>query len=253
MLSKIGGVAFVNGNPHEPGVTPEYILTAQQPVHRLVQIARFIVLLMGCRLYLITDPLRHIPVTAHIAEMPAAVGHPHAAPISRGYLPQIHNAFFRQIGKTADLRTQPLFLFDPRKFPGNRQQIPRNLLHIQETVEHSLCQMIDLMRIKFPQDFLQRLRFRNLVHIAEDHDIVRPAGLQAADQLVLLEFIPLVSRHAAHGRIIHRNIDDLVLKLPEHFPVLRKEHFLLFPGKGNRRLLQHEFIHIRRQDLHSQL
>ena len=51
---------------------------------------------MGCGLYFHADSFGHIPlsVTAHIAEMPAAVRHPDTLRVRRGYLPQIYNALF---------------------------------------------------------------------------------------------------------------------------------------------------------------
>ena len=113
--------------------------------------------------------------------------------------------------------------------------------------------MIYFRNVKMRQNLLQRPRIRNLIHITENDNIVRFASSHAADQLILLKLVPLMSRHAAHGRIVHRHIDDLIRKFPEHLPVLRKDHLLRLPGKSHRRLLQHKLIHIRRHDLHSQL
>ena len=93
---------------------------------------------------------------------------------------------------------------------------------------------------------------RNLIDIAENNDIIRFAILHGADQLILLELVTLMRGHAAHRGIVYRHIEDLVLKLPEHRPVLCKDHRFGFAGKRDRRFFNDKFIHVRRHNVHPQ-
>ncbi len=65
--------------------------------------------------------------------------------------------------------------------------------------------MIDFRRVKMRNNLCQCLGIRNLIHIAENDDILRLTVSHRPYQLIFLKFIPFMSRYVHRG-IFYRHI-----------------------------------------------
>ena len=112
--------------------------------------------------------------------------------------------------------------------------------------------MINLIRIKSLYKLVQYNRIRNLIHIAQNEDIlIRSIGKRLC-QRILLKFVPFMRGNFLR-RIIHNQVCDLRQKFFKHFPVFFKTQILRKSRKGVGCLLNHKPVHQRIQNMQTKL